>query len=499
MTITYKRLSVIAALALCGYVLYAFLIGQHFQNQSAPRTFTVTLTDRGFQPDTLTIRKGDTVRFVSVEHAAFWPASDPHPTHSLYPAFDPLQPIPQNQSWSFVFDTPGTWGYHDHLSPAYTGTIVVLSPQGKTVGGDACTASPHSIDCWRAALLQSVETQGPKAALQKLADFYRTEPGFPAQCHALAHDIGVASYRPYLSDPSSIVTPDAAYCANGFYHGFMEAFLTATRDPAQAKAFCTYIGQKLGAEAPDAELQCYHGIGHGAMDFAIGQQMLASSTNALKPQELINPALALCTSVGTTADELYRCNSAVFNSLANLYEASTTRQEFNLTLNYKDPLAICRAYSDPGVQDSCYGNMNSLLYDMTGRNFLRAAKYIEQIPDTARATSAMSYLAAITGQDTTREDPEKSIGVCNAIQSRLLNSCVDGLAHSFLEMGQPGQEGQEALSFCGLPGLAGSEKEECFRYVLSSLHGWFSPEEGKLLCASADAQYRHYCPEDLRS
>lgn len=87
---------------------------------------TVTLTDNGFTPETLTIHQGQTVKFTSTQGSFFWPASNPHPTHTIYPEFDPQQPIAGTDSWSFTFERVGTWRYHDHLAPYFTGTITVL-------------------------------------------------------------------------------------------------------------------------------------------------------------------------------------------------------------------------------------------------------------------------------------------------------------------------------------------------------------------------------------
>src|SRR3989344_2275114 len=74
----------------------------------------ITETDSGFFPNELTIKKGDTVTFKSTRGKPFWPASDLHPTHGVYPDFDPKQPIDPNQTWSFKFDKVGNWKYHDH-------------------------------------------------------------------------------------------------------------------------------------------------------------------------------------------------------------------------------------------------------------------------------------------------------------------------------------------------------------------------------------------------
>jgi hypothetical protein len=85
----------------------------------------VILTEDGFQPETVNVKKGDIVIFKTDLNKAFWPASDIHPTHGIYPEFDPQEPVDSNSSWSYKFEKPGKWSYHDHLSPYYTGTVNV--------------------------------------------------------------------------------------------------------------------------------------------------------------------------------------------------------------------------------------------------------------------------------------------------------------------------------------------------------------------------------------
>jgi len=85
----------------------------------------VKFTDNGFEPSTLTINSGDTVKFENESGDDFWPASNVHPTHLLYPGFDAKKPVLPGDSYSFTFEKKGTWGYHNHLTPDVTGTIVV--------------------------------------------------------------------------------------------------------------------------------------------------------------------------------------------------------------------------------------------------------------------------------------------------------------------------------------------------------------------------------------
>jgi plastocyanin len=88
---------------------------------------TVHMTSAGFSPRVLTIRKGQTVRFLNDGPDDYWPASHPHPIHTDYPGFDALNVVHPGASWSFRFDRVGRWGYHNHLSPETKGVIVVTS------------------------------------------------------------------------------------------------------------------------------------------------------------------------------------------------------------------------------------------------------------------------------------------------------------------------------------------------------------------------------------
>ncbi len=85
----------------------------------------VVLTDRGFEPSSLRISRGTEVRFSTTRENKFWPASNPHPTHEIHGAFDPRKPIGPKESWSFVFNEPGEWGFHDHIRSYFIGTIYV--------------------------------------------------------------------------------------------------------------------------------------------------------------------------------------------------------------------------------------------------------------------------------------------------------------------------------------------------------------------------------------
>lgn len=96
----------------------------------------IVYTENGYEPKTVTIQKGDTVRFVNnAAEQESWPASAVHPTHSIYPgksdddclgsSFDSCRGLLPGEFWEFTFDEVGEWRFHDHLHPSKTGSVIV--------------------------------------------------------------------------------------------------------------------------------------------------------------------------------------------------------------------------------------------------------------------------------------------------------------------------------------------------------------------------------------
>ncbi len=86
---------------------------------------TVTYTDSGFSPSTLTIKKGDAVTFKNMTSGSMWIASSPHPAHTDYPEFDAKRTMAPGETYQFTFTKTGSWKYHNHVNLGKYGTIVV--------------------------------------------------------------------------------------------------------------------------------------------------------------------------------------------------------------------------------------------------------------------------------------------------------------------------------------------------------------------------------------
>lgn len=110
---------------------------------SGPATsgVTVTYTDEGFSPASVTVSLGTTVTFINQSSGDMWVASAMHPTHSVYSgtslsqhcpsttndAFDECRAEAPGSLYSFTFAKEGTWKYHDHLDATKFGSVVVTA------------------------------------------------------------------------------------------------------------------------------------------------------------------------------------------------------------------------------------------------------------------------------------------------------------------------------------------------------------------------------------
>ncbi len=85
---------------------------------------TVTLTQDGFSPATLTVKAGETVTWVNKSGTDATVHSGPHPIHTSYPPLN-LGSFSNGGTLSLRFDKPGTYSYHNHLNSSQNGTIIV--------------------------------------------------------------------------------------------------------------------------------------------------------------------------------------------------------------------------------------------------------------------------------------------------------------------------------------------------------------------------------------
>ena len=85
---------------------------------------TITYTDNGFEPTSLTVKAGTVVKIENKSSNPLQFSSDNHPTHTKDPELN-LATIDPGKSATFTPTKTGTWGFHNHLNAGDIGTLTV--------------------------------------------------------------------------------------------------------------------------------------------------------------------------------------------------------------------------------------------------------------------------------------------------------------------------------------------------------------------------------------
>ena len=96
-------------------------------SSTSQKEIIIKYTKSGFIPDKISVSKGQTVSLINNSNISFWPASNDHPTHTIYPEFDAKTAISPGNKFSFTFNKVGIWGFHNHLNPSQAGIITVTA------------------------------------------------------------------------------------------------------------------------------------------------------------------------------------------------------------------------------------------------------------------------------------------------------------------------------------------------------------------------------------
>ena len=445
----------------------------------------VELRDDGFYPKELTIQRGDTVKFTTTGDKFFWPASSVHPTHTIYPEFDPGGPIDHNESWSFTFDEPGIWRYHDHVRASATGKITVIGDEQQRVRADC----QDKIQCWDELLSDTLKEKGVRAAFAVFANIYRTDPSFASSgCHWYAHRLGEEFYAqeyPKYKDTEALdLPPETYYCGFGFFHGWLEHMLRDDPDVEKAKRLCDYLDNQLSDERPRTRLNCYHSIGHGFVNEPF------DSANWGKPQAIIDPALEVCDKVSNDPGEVGECLQGAFNVIADWI----FREEYGLAPVAGDPLWLCPKQRTREHKDACYYEMAMHLNSLVGDDLSKIVEFTKDIKDDGIAQTVINVVAAgVTQTALSKGDYSEYILACHALPQRLRVWCVHGFAGGFMAHGEPEKEYIEALKFCGSSELLEDERHVCYENIIRTFKGSYPREKVERICATIDETYRISC------
>jgi plastocyanin len=89
-----------------------------------PAANVITYTNNGFAPAGLSVKSGSEVTVKNDSSQPLQFDSDPHPAHTDDPELN-VGLVPPGQNVTFKVTTTGNHGYHNHLIPGDTGTLIV--------------------------------------------------------------------------------------------------------------------------------------------------------------------------------------------------------------------------------------------------------------------------------------------------------------------------------------------------------------------------------------
>lgn len=294
-------------------------------NPGAVMDYQIIYTNQGYSPSSLQVPLGARVSFVNNSDIPMWTASDPHPTHTDYPAFDAKADFLKGQSYTFVFTKTGTFGYHNHERSIDRGIIRVTDPANPLPNIDKTKEGQRAVRDKFLAMF----VPGDTSSIYKVMDAINADPVLANDCHDMAHDLGHRAYELYgfsgamtFNDPSRLSNTDTDdICAGGYMHGILEElFLHQPELAKNPEPICS------GVPALNRG-SCFHGVGHGLM-FVNKRNVPAS--------------LAVCQSLSLTADA-HRCYEGVWMEM--FWGLTDHAGADSLGWTLQKPLAPCVAAS----------------------------------------------------------------------------------------------------------------------------------------------------------
>jgi plastocyanin len=440
----------------------------------------VRVTDEGFDPKSLEIGPGETVVFENSGQNAHWPASDDHPTHTLYPEFDPLKPIEPGVGWSFTFDKSGEWKYHDHQNPYLKGEIVVQEAgEDDTSGGFLASVRAFFLDAYSSIIstivpgkeevasnyeereeknektangadakelpqeqfeetkdgyVAVVRDEDPGVALGQLRDEIGANEALARSCHALVHELGREAYRKYEDFGEAMKYQDEM-CNSGYLHGIIESRLSESHDPfSDMETMCD--------EYPPASFlswQCYHGVGHGVMYYTAND---------------LPRSLEMCDAFGSSSARS-DCSNGVF------MENFSADQKHHLSeyLSESDPFYPC-AEQAQRHKSYCYVYAPTYFLSLNKGNYLGALEWCNGAEEPFRA-----WCAGGVGAQTMKENirnPKLVEGVCASSKPEQVAPCIQGMVDLYIN--HHGSLGP-ARELCDQ--LEASNRQPCYKTVES--------------------------------
>jgi mono/diheme cytochrome c family protein len=195
-------------------------------------------------------------------------------TGTVGPNLDELRPNQQRVEQQVKTGGNGMPSFADKLSAAeieqvagFVATAAGTGQAGKVTfePDDKKVEDCQDTACFEQAFGNLAYEEGPKVALDKLAELSSTNPTVQGGCHPIAHKIGAGGLLKFQGDVGKAFAEGNGTCGSGYFHGLLQwklAGVAADQVGGVARTAC---------ESPDIKAnafnyyQCNHGLGHGLM------------------------------------------------------------------------------------------------------------------------------------------------------------------------------------------------------------------------------------------
>ncbi len=460
-------------------------------------TLVIEITPNGFEPSEITVEAGNTVIFTNKDIVDRWPASNIHPTHELYPEFDPKKSIPPSSSWNFIPHKTGVWRFHDHLFPHKRGVLTVVSeqtvasnpsslpssliprssasvlpdtqrpslvsqiveflknlslrlvailwrlpspPAGEIAGVvDAAQFKELPYEEQQAALINMATNKGVFAVRDFLFTAFKGESGTSGSIHDLAHLTGHLLYKEF---GISGINHCPSIFAFGCFHGFLDtAFEKDLADLPHAVKGCEGVGTP--GSGPYAS--CIHGIGHGIASFYQVKE-LKSALNTCKE---ISQGKEFCYD-GVFMEFERDASSEIYPAQSPLSPCTEIDEEFKFACARNQPMVLLGRHkkSFAEVSELCItaphqkivaGCVDALGFLAAGNSAGNATKVL----DICKLLKKDEYIAqcaqAAAGEFIFQETPgwqSASPLLCNSVPNAFIKTCHEYINHLIRDYGR---------------------------------------------------------------
>lgn len=354
---TFKKF--VFPLTLIAVLIFAFF----YRSAYSGNTHIVVLGENGFDPEEISIAKGDFVVFSTTAGNPFWPASNLHPLHDIYPEFDAKGAVNPDESWTFRFTKVGEWEYHNHLFPAHRGKIRVLAK--------GAAFNPGAL---RENLKNDIEKLGVGAAYQKIKKNFSKETF--ARQHLAVHFFGELLFDE--SGTGGITVCDETF-AFGCYHGFFGRAI-AKEGLSIVSELDKICVEKFGVMG----LGCPHGIGHGLAEF-------------FGPEKL-NEQLAVCETLSWKGP-LFGCSGGVF--MAHNFPVEVSQKDAVPKIReLKEGTALEPCLSVPKkFRRSCFFELTSWWRQVLNKDYARMGGLCNGLADSKERQDCFRGVGSSTAGD----------------------------------------------------------------------------------------------------